>query len=353
MRFDYDQLPGTVVFGRGAAQAELAAQFDALGLQNVMLVAGGSTLAEARRLTSEVDDRIGSVFTNVLPHVPTAVAEEARAQALATGADGLLSVGGGSTTGTAKIVALTSHLPIIAIPTTYAGSEMTPVWGLTTDARKETGIDRAVLPRTVIYDSTLTRTLPLDLAIASGFNALAHCVEAFWGPGENPVTSLHAGAGIRALAEGMRGVHGGAPTDDDYDQLLYGAYLAGSSFAVAGSGLHHKICHALGGAFNLPHAQTHAVMLPHVLAFNAGSIGADADAIAAALGAPKAAEGLWSLGRELDSPDNLEALGLKASQLDEAIAIVSAKLPIANPRPVTPDDIAAILTAAFSPAAGR
>jgi maleylacetate reductase len=348
LEFTYAELPSKVVFGPGAARTRHAEQLEELGLTKVMLLASRSKLDLARDLTAPVAHRIGSTFSGVLPHVPAHVAQAALAQAIDTGADGLLSVGGGSTTGTAKIVALTTRLPVIAIPTTYAGSEMTPVWGLTTDSRKETGADRVVLPRTVLYDSDLTRALPLELAISSGFNALAHCIEAFWGPGANPVTNLKAAEGVRTLAAGMRKLKAGSATADDYDHMLYGAHLAGGCFAVAGSGLHHKICHALGGAFNLPHASLHAVVLPHVLAFNVGSISADARLIASALGAPEASKGLAELASELGAPRTLKELGLTASQLEEAIEIVSAKLPMANPRPVSRNEISEILSAAFS-----
>ncbi|WP_440709320.1 maleylacetate reductase [Herbiconiux sp. YIM B11900] len=353
--FSYTALPGRVAFGRDRAADLIASELERLGLERVMLVAGEGEAALAERLTAGVRHRIVTVFDGVRMHVPNAVAESARAAAASAGADGLLSIGGGSTTGTAKIVALTSGLPIVAVPTTYAGSEMTPVWGLTTDARKETGTDLRVLPASVVYDPALTQTLPAGMAVASGLNAMAHCVEAFWGPGANPVTSLHAAAGIRALAAGMRARAGGAEgaaAADGEDSLLYGAYLAGSSFAVAGSGLHHKICHALGGAFDLPHAQTHAVVLPHVLAFNAPGLGdSDAQAMARALDADDAVTGLRRLYAEIDAPSTLAELGLTRAQLAEGIQIVAARLPIPNPRPVTPDDVAAILTAAYGPEA--
>ena len=254
--------------------------------------------------------RVACSFSQVLPHVPDAVAQAARSAAAEHTVDGLLCVGGGSTTGTAKIVALTSGLPIIAVPTTYAGSEMTPVWGLTTRSRKETGTDRRVLPRTVIYDPELTVRLPAALTVASGLNALAHCVEAFWAPGANPVTALLAAEGISALARGLPAVRE-EPTDlAARSAVLYGAYLAGAAFAVTGSGLHHKICHALGGAFNLPHAQTHAVVLPHVLAFNAPAVPDVAARIAVALGSTSAAQGLIDLKRSLGGPESLAALGM-------------------------------------------
>jgi len=344
--FTYTSLPGRVGFGRGLAAERLREAVDELGLTSVLLIAAEAESDLADRLTTGLRDRIAGVYSDVRPHVPSAVAEAARAKAAEVGADGLLSIGGGSTTGTAKIVALTTGLPIVAVPTTYAGSEMTPVWGLTTDARKETGIDRRVLPAAVVYDSELLSTLPRDLAVASGFNALAHCVEAFWGPGANPVTSLHAAEGIRALADGLRGLGSGSPTAEDEDRLLYGAYLAGGSFAVAGSGLHHKICHALGGAYDLPHAQTHAVVLPHVLAFNAAAIGEDAAAMARALRVDDAVDGLRELSTSLGVPADLAALGFPVDRFDEAVEIIAAKLPIANPRPVAEADIRDILRGA-------
>ena len=173
----------------------------------------------------------------------------------------MLAIGGGSTIGAAKAVAMTARLPIVAVPTTYAGSEITPIWGLTEEGHKQTGVDPVVLPRVVIYDPTLTATLPPDLAAASGFNALAHAVEAMWAPGRNPVSTAVAAEAVERLANGLR--------TGDPAELLCGAWLGSSAFAVAGSGLHHKLCHVLGGTFGLPHARTHAVVLPHVLAFNA------------------------------------------------------------------------------------
>jgi len=351
VQFVSQTLPSRVVFGAGAARERLGDEVRALGLSRVMLIAAESELALARELVAPFADLIAVEFTGVRPHVPSDVADAARTAAADADVDGLLCIGGGSTTGTAKIVALTTGLPIVAVPTTYAGSEMTPVWGLTTAARKETGTDLRVLPRTVVSDPDLTRTLPAELAAASAFNAIAHCVEAFWGPGANPINSLSAAEGIRALRVGLDGLaagRSGVVGDEAYDSLLYGTALAGAAFAVAGSGLHHKICHALGGAFDLPHAQTHTVVLPYVLAFNEGSIGDDARRISEALGGGRASVSLRELEDRQLAPKTLEELGLRADQLDEAIDIVSAKLPIANPREVTRDDIAGILRAAFA-----
>jgi uncharacterized protein YjbJ (UPF0337 family) len=212
-------------------------------------------------ITAPLGGRVAGSFTAVREHVPLPTAEAARAAAKEVDADALLAIGGGSTVGAAKAVALTAWLPVVAVPTTYSGSEVTAVWGLTENGRKTTGTDPAVLPRVVVYDPELTATLPADLAAASGFNAMAHAVEAMWAPRRNPVSTAVAGEAIARLAAALR--------TGDPAELLCGAWLGASSFAVAGSGLHHKLCHVLGGTFGLPHARTHAVVLPHVLVFNA------------------------------------------------------------------------------------
>jgi maleylacetate reductase len=343
VKFTYESLPGKVRFGAGTARTHLSGALSELKIGNAMLIVSDTELERVSETINGVGETVGSTFTGVRPHVPIAVAEAAREMAATSGADGLLAIGGGSSIGTAKAVALTSGLPIVAIPTTYAGSEMTAVWGLTADGVKTTGSDRVVLPRSVLYDSDLTRSLPVDLAIASGFNALAHCVEAFWGPGANPVVTLHAAEGIRMLTEGMRELKRGSQESSTFDRVLYGSYLAGAAFAVAGSGLHHKICHVLGGAFDLPHAQTHAVILPHVLAFNGSADSIDQRALASAFRARDATAGLASLAEDLHYTGTLESLGMAPAELEHAIELVSAKLPISNPRPVGQADIASIL----------
>jgi alcohol dehydrogenase class IV len=344
--FTYDALPGRVVFGRGVASTRLLAEVDAFGAQRILLIAGESETALARELCASFADRVTATFSGIRPHVPVEVAESAREAA--ADADLVLCVGGGSTTGTAKAVALTTGLPIVAVPTTYAGSEVTPVWGLTQGSRKTTGTDPKVLPRTVVYDPDLTLTLPTALSVASGLNAMAHCVEAFWAPRRNPVSSAVAEDGIRHLAAGLPAVaadpeDGGARAD-----LLLGAYLAGSAFAVAGSGLHHKICHVLGGAFDLPHAETHAIVLPYVLAFNAPNASRAASRIAAALGRDDAVQGLHEFGQELGVPAGLRELGLGEADVDAVLEDILALAPADNPTPVTADGVRTLLHAAWS-----
>jgi maleylacetate reductase len=343
--FNYESLPARVVFGAGVARRRLAEEVDRLGAQRLLLICTDRGRAQAEELVAPVADRVAGTFTAVRQHVPIEVAQQARKAATAAEADAVLCIGGGSTTGTAKAVALTSGLPIIAVPSTYAGSEVTPVWGLTEGGRKTTGTDPVVLPRVVLYDPELTASMPTALAAASGLNAMAHCVEAFWGTRRNPISSVLAAEGISALADGLRGLghDDGAPSD-----LLYGAYLAGVAFSVAGTGLHHKICHALGGAFDLPHAQTHAIVLPHVLAANAPGAPEAAARIAAALGVADPVAGLQALARVSGVPTGLRALGLREDQLDEAVAIIEPVVPKDNPMPMDAAALRALLYAAWA-----
>ncbi|MFE5286775.1 maleylacetate reductase [Nocardia sp. NPDC056611] len=344
--FVYDALPGRVVFGSGTARTALAGELDRFAATRVLLVSAQSESDVAADLCTPFADRVAATFSGVRPHVPVEVAEQARAAAV--GADLVLSVGGGSTTGTAKAIALTTGLPIIAVPTTYAGSEVTPVWGLTDAGRKTTGTDPRVLPRTVIYDPRLSMSLPVDLSIASGLNALAHCVEAFWAPRRNPISSSIAEDGIRHLATGLETVAATPQGIDTRTELLLGAYLAGSAFAVAGSGLHHKICHVLGGAFDLPHAQTHAIVLPHVLAYNAPNAPEAVDRIGRALGRSDLPDGLREFGEKLGVPAGLRALGMLESDIDTVVDDILAIAPADNPTPVTAAGIRAILSAAWA-----
>ena len=289
LNFEHTTLGQRVLFGTGLAGANLAAEVARLGARRVMVI---SSAAEARRLAAVTDSiSVALHYDDVAPHVPADKAEKARAAAAENRIDLIVCAGGGSTTGLAKVIALTLRLPIIAIPTTYAGSEATNVWGRTEASRKTTGVDDAVLPVTVIYDAALTLGLPVELSVASGPNALAHCIDSLWGPRADPINAALATEGVRALNVALPAIKVHPLEPSGREQALYGAYLAAVAFASAGSGMHHKICHVLGGAYNLPHAQTHAIILPHVLAFNA-PLAPDAEArIAAAFGAARALDG--------------------------------------------------------------
>jgi maleylacetate reductase len=356
MRFVHDTLPQRVCFGSGEAAAHLTAQVASLGAGNVMLIASKTEMHLADTIARDIP--VALRHDDVVMHVPVEVAARARAAAAGNNVDALVSVGGGSTTGLAKAIAMTTGLPIIAVPTTYAGSEATPVWGLTEGGKKTTGIDQRVLPKVIIYDAALTMSLPVDLSVASGLNALAHCVDSMWAPHADPVNAALAAEGIRSLAAGLPRVVADPMDLDGREHALYAAYLSAAAFASAGSGLHHKICHVLGGKYNLPHAQTHATVLPYVLALNAPAAPDAERRIAAALdsggfAADSALDALVALKRELDAPHALADYGFTEDSIPEAAAAILPSVPPSNPRPVTAADLRALLRAAWSGADPR
>jgi maleylacetate reductase len=349
MRFIHDTLPQRVCFGSGEAAANLRTQIASLGVGGVMLIASKAEMPMADEIAAGLP--IALRHDDVVMHVPVQVAERAREAAARNNIDALVSVGGGSTTGLAKAIAMTTGLPIIAVPTTYAGSEATAVWGLTEGAKKTTGVDLKVLPKVIIYDATLTTSLPVDMSVASGLNALAHCADAMWGPSADPINAALAAEGIRSLATGLPQVVTDPEGLEGRERTLYAAYLSAAAFASAGSGLHHKICHVLGGKYNLPHAQTHATVLPYVLAFN-GPAAPDAEQrIATAFGSASAIDGLLALKRQLNAPHALRDYGFAEDAIGEAAEAILPSVPPSNPRPVSVEDLRALLRAAWSGAA--
>ena len=345
MRFEHVGLSQRVIFGAGEAADALAEEVRLLGATRVMVIAAGPELELAERITTSLP--VVLFHDEVAMHVPIAVARRARAAAADHEADVLVCVGGGSTTGLAKAIALISGLPIVAVPTTYAGSEATRVWGLTDGERKTTGVDSRVLPHAIVYDASLMLTLPVEMSVASGLNALAHCVDSMWAPKSDPIDKALAVEGIRALNQGLPMVVADPSGLAGREQTLYGAYLSAVAFSSAGSGLHHKICHVLGGAYGLPHAQTHAVVLPHVLAFNAPSAPDAERKIADAFGSNSAVDGLRVLRERLAAPRALRDYGFEEAQISEAAERILPVVPADNPTPATIDNLKRLLHAAW------
>lgn len=346
LTFDHETLGQRVLFGTGAATVNLAAEVSRLGAQRVMVIASDFETEMARMVSADIE--VVLWHHDVVMHVPIERAEKARAAAAEHDIDLLVCVGGGSTTGLAKAIAMTSHLPIIAVPTTYAGSEATNVWGLTEASRKTTGVDTAVLPVTVIYDAALTLSLPVEMSVASGLNGMAHCIDSMWGPRRDPINAALGAEGIRALSQGLPLITANPSGTEGREQALYGAYLSAVAFASAGSGLHHKICHVLGGTFNLPHAQTHATVLPYVLAFNAPYAPDAETRIAVAFGTAEALTGLQHLRKRLDAPKALSDYGFTADRIAEAVAVVLPAVPDSNPRPVSTENLTRLLQGALT-----
>ncbi|MFF3379077.1 maleylacetate reductase [Streptomyces sp. NPDC002680] len=351
--FTYEALPMRVVFGAGSL-ARVPDEVARLGLRRVLVLSTPRGRELADRLAESLGHASAGVFDRAREHVPVETAEAARAAAKDAGADGCLAVGGGSTIGLGKAIALETGLPVIAVPTTYAGSEMTPVWGLTEAGRKRTGRDPAVLPRTVVYDPELTVGLPLEVSATSGFNAVAHAIEALYAPDASPIVSLMAEEGVRSLLSALPAL--AIHADDPYARVeaLRGAWLCGACLGATTMSLHHKLCHVLGGTFGLPHAATHTVVLPYTAAFNLPAAPAAERILRRATDTFDVPGHLARLSTALGAPPSLTALGLTATDLPRVIEQVLAA-PYANPRPVTRDALESLLTEALHgmPAVGE
>jgi maleylacetate reductase len=336
-----------VVFGPGYL-SRVAGEAQALG-SRILLISGRHAAEPVRLVSRDLGDALAGRVDEVVQHVPVDVADRTTAAARDASADALLTIGGGSAVGLAKAVALVTGLPILAVPTTYAGSEMTPIWGRTDRGRKTTGRDPRVLPRVVVYDPTLTLSMPAEVTAASGMNALAHAVESLYAPDATPQSSAVAEEAIRALAQGLP-VAVRHPADlEGRTVALRGAWLAGWALGSTTMGLHHKLAHVLGGSFGVPHAEAHSVLLPHIAAFNAPAA-PDAFARAAralGLSGPGAvAPALLELAVGIGAPTSLADLALPADVLDD-VAHTVVEVEVTNPRRVREDDVRDILHRAY------
>ncbi|WP_175831169.1 maleylacetate reductase [Burkholderia cenocepacia] len=345
MNFIYQACPARVIFGAGSLE-HLEREVLELGARRAIVLCTPEQRDLAERIIERLGARAAGLYDRATMHVPIEIARDAQAFARSCAADCAVAIGGGSTIGLGKAIALESSLPILAIPTTYAGSEMTPIYGLTEGGLKRTGNDARVLPKTVIYDPALTVTLPVELSVTSGLNAIAHAAEGLYANNANPVMSLVAEEGIRALARGLPGVRRDPADLDARGDALYGAWLCGMVLGNVGMALHHKLCHTLGGSFDLPHAPTHTVVLPHALAYNAAHAPDAMQRIARAIGTKDAARGLYALARDNGAPVSLKAIGMREADLDRAADLAAAN-PYWNPRPVERDGLRALLQDAF------
>lgn len=343
--FVYVGFPTRVVFGVGSLD-RLGDEIEKLGARRALVLATADQREQAEQVLTRLGPRGVAIFDKASPHVPIEIAHQARAEATRLGADCCVTVGGGSTTGLGKAIALAGEMPILAVPTTYAGSEMTNIWGITEDGIKKTGRDDRVRPRVVLYDPTLTLSLPAALSATSGMNAVAHAVEARYAPGINPIIALVCEEGVRAMAASLpRVVHN--PKDiDARSDALYGAWLCAVSFSTMGMGLHHRLCHVLGGTYNLPHAETHTVVLPYAVAYNRQWAKEAMAAMSRALGTDDPVRGLYDLNRAIRAPKSLAEIGMKQGDLDRAAAL-TAEITYENPVKVTVAGVRRVLEEAF------
>lgn len=339
--FRYRQDRVAVVFGAGASD-QLADHLDELNPQRLLVVHGSTGAEVANQLRGTFGTERTAMFDDIAGHVPVERAERAVAMARTFTADTVVAIGGGSAIGFAKIVARETGAQIAAVPTTYSGSEMTPVWGVTAAGRKSTDRDAAVMPRLVVYDPLLTLSLPARASAASGMNAMAHAVDALYASDAGPLVATIAVQALSVLAEALPAL---AVRRDDVaarTQACYGAHLAGLVLGSTGMALHHRMCHVLGGRYALPHAETHAVLLPHSVAFNETAAATANARIAAAARGTVAATAIWDLERRLDLPASLAELGLHAGDIAAAAAEVAAT-PVSNPAPVSEQAVAQLL----------
>jgi alcohol dehydrogenase class IV len=344
--FVYIAQPARVVFGVGAL-SKLPQEIELLGAKRALVLSTPEQASDADALARQLADKAVGVYSQAAMHVPIATVREACEVARRLGADCAVAIGGGSTTGLGKAIALDSGLPILAIPTTYAGSEMTPIYGVTEGRVKRTGRDSRVLPRTVIYDPQLTVTLPISLSVTSGMNAIAHAAEGLYAKDHNPIMDLMAEEGIRAIAAALPALRHDAHDLNARSEALYGAWLCGTVLGNVGMALHHKLCHTLGGSFNLPHAEVHSVVLPHAIAYNAPMIPEALTRLGRALGTDQPAAALYDLARSNGAPYSLRELGMAESDIDRATTLALQE-PYWNPQPLEGNAIRRLLHNAWT-----
>jgi maleylacetate reductase len=337
--------PSVVLLGAGAAEL-VHAQAERLGLRRALVLATARRGHTAERVSELLAERSIGVLGIAEEHVPIAIVLQGRHEASRRSADALIAVGGGSTIGLAKAIALDRALPIIALPTTFSGSEMTPIWGITEASVKRTGRDERARASSVLYDPRLSQTLPPAVAVPSAFNALAHAVEALYAPEADSEVSALAEEAARALIESLPALSASSSEIAPRERAFYGSCLAGACLGRTSMGLHHKLCHVLGGTFGLPHALTHAVLLPYVARFNLDAAPDARARLGRALGASNPAEALFALGAASGIPPSLASLGLREDALSHAADLATAS-PYPNPRPVSTADARALLDAAY------
>src|SRR5882757_964054 len=334
--FVHDIPAQRVVFAPGAV-ARVADEAARLGLTRVLVVATpGSGARLGQRLVDILGARAAGLHAQAVVHVPKGVAEAGLAAARDANADGLVAAGGGAAIGLAKIIARDLALPIIAVPTTYSGSEATTIWGVSDGELKYTGRDAKVLPRVIVYDPDLTLALPAAVSASSAMNAMAHCVEGLWVPDRTPYLEALATDAARRFGAYLPRVIADGNDREARGECLIAAWLAGVVLA-AGTGLQHKLAHVLGG-LGLPHAEAHAIILPHVTRFNLAAAPDARARLAQALGGSgDPADRVAAMLAGLPIPQTLSAIGFARGKI-EFVAAEIAKLAITVPRAVSGAD---------------
>lgn len=330
--FEYQSNPARVIFGSGTI-CKIPDELYRLGLSKPLILSTPHQASQANDVKQILNGKVAGIFAGATMHTPINVTEKAVAEAKSTGCDSIISIGGGSTIGLGKAISFRTGLYHITVPTTYAGSEVTPILGETKDGQKTTKSDPKILPGTVVYDVDLTMTLPIGMSATSGINAIAHAVEALYARSANPIINLMAREGVRALAYALPEITKNPSSLEARSQALYGAWLCGTCLGSVGMALHHKLCHTLGGSFNLPHAETHTIVLPHALAYNAPKVPEAMRTLAEVLpgSGGDAIKGLNVLLDTLGVQRGLKVYGMKEEDVSKAAKIATSN-PYWNPR---------------------
>jgi maleylacetate reductase len=344
-RFVYEANPSRVIFGAGS-RSRAGEELDRLGITRAIVLSTPAQAALAAEFARDIGERAAIVYPGAAMHTPVDVTESALDAVHSVNANGILSAGGGSTIGLGKAIALRTDLPQLVVATTFAGSEMTPILGQTEDGVKTTLRDFKVLPETVIYDPDLVMTMPLNIAGPSGMNAIAHSVEALYSRDANPVISFMAEESIRALGRALPRILACPQDKDAWTEALQGSWMAGTCLGTVGMALHHKICHTLGGTFNLDHAGIHCLMIPYSAAYNREAAPEAIARVAKALNVADGPAGLYELMLQVGTQKSLREFGLTENDLSRA-ADLAVKNPYYNPRPVTRSAVLEMLHAAY------
>jgi maleylacetate reductase len=344
--FTYNSLPGRVIFGAGSRK-RLALEIEQLGCSRALILSTPGHESEAKKLAQQIGKLVVAHFPGAVMHTPVAVSEQAVKVARSVNADCTVAVGGGSTIGLGKAIASRTGLPQVVIPTTYSGSEMTPILGETENGQKSTRRTLEVLPEVVLYDPQLTFTLPVHLSVTSGINSMSHAVEALYALDRNPIISLMAEQSLRSFVQSLPAIVASPKSELARSGALFAAWLAGTCLGAVGMSLHHKLCHVLGGTFNLPHAEPHTVVLPHATAYNSQAEPEVMNTIAKAIGAESAPTGLYDFAGRLGAKRSLREIGMPENAIEKA-ALLATRNPYWNPRKIEPDAIHELIRRAWA-----
>ncbi len=382
-KFRYLSYAQEVIFQDGAL-AQLGREIERFGLQRIMLITGRSIRAAGHIQPVEeiLGKRLVAVFDEVRPHVQDVQVDEGLRLALETQVDGFVAIGGGSPIGMAKAISFAMEeklaikpdrlhppteqpiIPVIAIPTTYAGSEMTAGFGITHSRedppRKVTVSDPRAAPKVVLYDTQLTLDLPPELTASTGMNALAHCMEALYSITRQPFSSAAAVSAVGYISGSLLRCYRDGRDLQARTEMLIGAHLAGLSLSGVSMGLHHGLCHVLGGTANVPHGIANSIILPHALRFNADATAAQLLPAVNAMGINVngrgpveavrfAADSISKLTEQMNLPQHLRQVGVAQADLPRLAQLAFKNHPVQNnPKPVTGvDQIEKILEEAW------